>query len=205
MSVVTVYDASGLENWAKAADLALQGADFTPALRQCSVAIRGDALQNFQNSSSPDGQSWPPLKHPRPSSQGADKPLLDRGILAGSITGRGQNNFEELTPHSLAVGSNLEYARLQQEGGVVTPKNVKWLTIPVTRKARRTPARKFPGLFKLKGKQVLATKKGKGFEAQFILVGSVKIPARAFLGFGPRLAQKIDDILGDFVERFQSK
>lgn len=206
MATATVYGIAGLQNFAKAQDLALQGVDFSPALRQCSVAIRGDALENFQSSSSPDGTAWPALSALTVATrrQGSSKPLLDRGILAASVTARGTNNYESLTPHSLEVGSNLIYARLQQEGGTITPKTGAALAVPLNPGARRIGSpRGATGLFR--AGHSLATMKGKRLVPMFALLSSVTIPAREFLGFGQRLQSKIDNILGDFVERYQSR
>src|SRR5271166_5008862 len=123
MSIATVYDVTGLSNWAKAQDMALAGVDFTPVLRQCGVAIRADSLLNFQHSSGPDGQAWPALSPLTIATrrQGSSKPLLDRGILQASVTAKGGENVEELTPTSLVIGSNLIQARTQQEGATIVP------------------------------------------------------------------------------------
>lgn len=216
--VATFYSLQQVEQWAKAQDMVLQGVDFTPALKQCAVAIRGDTLQNFETASGPDGTAWPALEHVSTLSrrQGSSKPLMDRGLLAASATGRGPNAFEQITPKSLEVGSNLIQASLMQEGGEIKPKKAKALAIPVTPKARRvgSPRQwKDPTLFRPHGTNVLATAKQKGgkkkgyteIEVQYILLAAVRIPPRPFLGFGPRLSQKMDDILGDFVMRFESR
>ena len=65
------------------------------------------------------------------------------------------------------------------------------------------------GLFRPRGTNVLALakvgKKSTTITPMFALLASVTIPPRPFIGFGQRLAGKIDNIIGDFVERYQSK
>lgn len=210
----TVYGLSGLQNWAKAQDLALNGADFTPVLRQCEVAIRADVLLNFQGAKSPDGVPWPPLARPRPD--GSSRPLLDRGLLQASVTARGKNSVSEINGSRLTMGSNLIYARTQQEGATIVPKNAGALTIPLTRQAKRKPAREWSNLFHVRGTNMLATAKpGKKFTSytfqftsytfQFALVQRVVIPPRPFLGFGDRLINTLDVIVGNWVEKWESK
>ena len=60
----------------------------------------------------------------------SSKPLLDRGILRGSISYKIENG-------KLIVGTNLIYAPIQHYGGVIKPKKAKTLTLPTTRKVRR--------------------------------------------------------------------
>ena len=60
----------------------------------------------------------------------SSKPLLDRGVLRGSITYKIENN-------KLIVGTKLIYAPIQHYGGVIKPKRAKTLTLPTTRKVRR--------------------------------------------------------------------
>lgn len=113
-------------------------------IKRARLACLADVRENFDKSHGPDGQAWKPLAFPRPNSKGSDKPLLNNGILRASVTGTGQGHVEEITDHSLTIGTNLPYARLQQEGGTITPKSGKALALPLTKEATRYKPRDFP-------------------------------------------------------------
>lgn len=66
-------------------------------------------------------------------------------------------------------------------GGPIRPKNGAWLTIPTSLAGDRA-AREIPGLFKPRGKKVLVTSNGSGFNVYFYLRKEVNIPKRPFLG-----------------------
>jgi phage gpG-like protein len=178
--------------------------DFTEPLKVCKQLIVSDVKRNFYEGHSPDGEPWLPLRRPRPNSKGGDKPLLNTAILEGSVTGRGPGHVERLTPTSLEVGTNHEAAALHQHGGTVRPRNAKALALPLTKEAARAGrARDFPGgLFVLKSKGAhafLAERRGKGkrekLTLHFILLASVTVPARPFLGIGERLRGRCEDVL----------
>lgn len=111
-----------------------------------SLLIKNDAKVNFDRSVTPDGRPWAPLRFPRARGGGAgSKPLRDRGLLMASMQGRGPNAVERISGATLEQGTNLEYANLHQYGGVIVPTGGrKFLAIPRTPEAARTPARKFP-------------------------------------------------------------
>lgn len=73
-------------------------------------------------------------------------------------------------------------ANVHEFGITIYPKNVKYLTVPVSPKAKGKRAADFPNIFRPKGKKVLAIPKGdNGYEVLFALKDSVKIPERSFL------------------------
>lgn len=115
-------------------------------MKRLSILIRDDAKLNFDQSATPDGQPWLPLKFPRARGGGAgSKPLRDRGILMASMQGRGPSAVTKISGATLEQGTNVEYASLHQHGGVIVPTGGrKFLAIPRTPEAARTPARKFP-------------------------------------------------------------
>jgi phage gpG-like protein len=128
--------------------------------------------------------------------KGGGQALRDRGELMQSIA-----------PHSgdlwADASTNLRYARIQQEGGTITPKNARALFVPAGAKTR-TLMRRYGastpraligamkadnyGFFSTK-RVFFAYKKGGGGKtgkdgkefALFIISHSVKIPARPFL------------------------
>lgn len=208
-----------LDTWAKAQSMALDGADFGPVLLDCADAIRADALKNFQTHAAPDATAWPALSalSIRTRRKGSAEPLQDRGLLMASVTTRGgQGSFQQITTRSLEIGSNLIYAIVHQEGRTIKPVKGRALAIPYTRQARKfgQPSNwEGAALFRPRGTNILATatQKGRGrgahtqVETQFILMAAVKIPKREFMGYGPRLEEKINDILGEFVTQYESK
>lgn len=184
-------------------------------LRSCKQEIVADTKENFAAGRGPDGQAWPALAHSRPGSKSADKPLRDKGLLMASVlSANAQGHVEELTDDYFLMGTNLDYARIHQEGGTITPKNAKALSIPLTREAERAGgARNFPrDLFVWKGESgraflAEAEQKGRGKKSftqllfHYILLDSVRIPARPFLGFGQRLVAKLTEIFVDYWGR----
>lgn len=188
----------------------LSGVSFQRPLKVCRQLIVSDVKQNFAGAHTPDGQPWRPLGRPR--IRGGDKPLRDRGLLMASITGRGTGHIETLTDRALEVGTNLEHARIHQEGGTIRPTHAKALTIPLTKEASYfSSPRLQPDLFVFRsdtGKAFLAeakkTGKGKRQKTKLILhwllVKQAIIPARPFLGFGAKLVEQISDVFRDFLD-----
>ena len=215
-----------LGQWAGRTEAELASINYRPALKKCRVLIVADIKENFQGSHTPDGIPWKPLAHPRPNSKGSDKPLLDKGLLRASVTASGgKGHYETITRREMTFGTNLEYARVQQEGGTIRPRNAKNLAIPLTKEAVKAGSpRNWAEGFVKKGKNMAQRnmltliarpgknpllveilsgkgKKGARWIAHYVLVKSVTIPARAFLGFGDKLIQGVSEILADFTQR----
>lgn len=190
-----------LERWCQQTGAKLAGASLQVPLKQCAVAIKADIAQNFAEGHGPDGTAWPPLAHPRINTAGSDRPLRDTGILAASISGSGAGHIEHLSETELTIGTNLDYAALQQFGGTIVPKEAKMLAIPLTKEAKRAGrARRFPG------KLHAVVKGGKGVllddddEAQYALtVGPITVPARPFAGFSERVTRIIGKIFAEYL------
>ena len=190
-------------------------ASYRQPLQSCRQVIVSDVKENFAAGHGPDGTPWKPLAHPRASSRGADQPLKDTGLLAASVmSANSPHHVEELTDDYFLMGTNLDRARLHQEGGTITPKNAKALSIPLTKEAARAGgARNFPrDLFVWQGDGgqaflAEAQQKGRGKKGftqilfQYILLDSVTIPARPFLGFGQRLVGKLVEVFKDYWGR----
>lgn len=80
--------------------------------------------------------------------------------------------------------SDLVYAAIQDRGGRITPRTRKSLAIPMTSKAAIRWPRDWPKdeLFRPRGKDYLASKKGKkGIEVQYLLRKSVRIKPKDYL------------------------
>lgn len=81
---------------------------------------------------------------------------------------------------TVTVGTDLEYAAIQEFGGTIRPRRAKALAIPLTDRARAVPPRQFPGLHVQgrAGRGVLADASG---VPQYALRQSVTIPAHPYL------------------------
>lgn len=116
-----------LTNYATALSAAVQApVDYGPLLRKVAVLLRSEVLGCFDQSRSPDGVPWAPLKlstirRRRKGGKGA-KPLRDTGILMLSATASGaKGHVEQVTATSLVYGSNLDRAGWHQGGTKTIP------------------------------------------------------------------------------------
>ncbi|KIL72717.1 hypothetical protein SD77_3452 [Bacillus badius] len=97
--------------------------------------------------------------------------------------------FADLNSYAVEVGifaaDDSFYAMLanvHEFGITITPKNGRYLTIPVSPESHGKRAGDFPNLFRPHGTNVLAVPKGRNdFEVLFVLVESVTIPERSFV------------------------
>jgi HK97 gp10 family phage protein len=82
----------------------------------------------------------------------------------------------------VAIGTDLEYAAIQEFGGTITPKNSRYLAIPLTDSAEQYGSpRSYPGSLKPRmrgGHGVLVDESG---TAVYALVKRVTIPAHPYL------------------------
>ena len=78
-----------------------------PVLEEIGEALVSSTVERFSSSTAPDGTPWEPSQ--RAEREGG-KTLVDSGRLRSSI------GYEASSAH-VAVGSNVEYARIHQLGG----------------------------------------------------------------------------------------
>lgn len=103
------------------------------------------------------------------------------------------------------IGTDLEYAAIQELGGVITPKEAKYLAIPLTDAARQFVSPRNFGGGELSfrptsgGGGLLVDKNG---EAHYRLVKAVTIPAKPFLR--PALEQNITAAFDDMAATLKS-
>ena len=125
--------------------------------------------------------------------------LFDSGRLYRSIT-------YKISGDKIIVGTNVKYAKIQQEGGVIKPKNKKWLTIPLTPAAKAKRAPDFSDTF-----AQFYTEDGKAYGiifqkaepepiALYKLVKRVNIPARPFLFLDDTDKEKIAGAALDWLK-----
>lgn len=212
--VAQVIDLRDLPEWIEKEGQRLESLDFSPVMPDIALSMAAHAKRCIDEGRTPDGQQYQPLKLPR--LQGGDKPLYASGILEASLSPGGEGNIIRTSALMAEAGTNVDYAAIHQFGGDIKPTGGKMLAIPLTTEARRHNPRKtsatsqpFPRLlFALKskaGNPILAEKeqtaKGKWrIIPTYLLVPSVRIPARPFLGFGERLMTTIGRIFKAFLD-----
>lgn len=159
------------------------------------IAVRG-VRRGIEQSIDVDGRPFAPLKHPRPT--GGSKPLNASGAL-------GQSTQATVTDGELVISATGPGATILLNGGTITPTKAKNLAIPLTAAALQAGSpRNYPGqLFYLRGKSgkgVLAEKSGNHgqVKAQYVLVKSVTIPERKYLGLS-------DQSLGEIIDVYEEK
>lgn len=179
------------------ATLKAMPAAMVTAMESGRIAAKAGVLEHFEDGKAPDGTPWPDLSMPRPGSAGSDSPLRDTDRLMGSIDTRSEDN-------AITVLTNRIGAGVQNYGATIVPVNVKFLTIPMTLKARRSGgARKFDGILH----PVIAKDRQSGVlideddVVQYFLTKKSVIPQREFLGFSAETQSIILEILADHYFR----
>ena len=107
-------------------------------LDEVAFYMENEMRKRFDTETDYQGNKWAKLKYRN------GKPLSDTGALKGSL------GVAEISGHTVSVFSNLKYARLQDQGGTIVPKNKKVLAFPINGKMFFlkkivVPARKFSG------------------------------------------------------------
>jgi len=135
---------------------------------------------------------WAPLSPLTIERKGHSKKLQDKGELVNAIKVTKVGRFAYFvglrkdTKNRFGVSLDM-IGKIQEFGKIIKPKTGRMLAIPLTKEATRLQhvfgsVRKIPGLFKLKGKKILAMKGGKGgLKFMFVLMNKVKIKSRSFV------------------------
>jgi phage gpG-like protein len=137
------------------------GADTRPMMQAIGAALVQTTLDRFRTMKGPEGTAWRDvIEDYRNLHPG--RPILggEGGKLASSI------NYQA-TPHSVRVGSNRVYAAAQQFGAVIRPVNA-------------------PALAFFLGRIKLGKRGGRSVEKYLVFAKKVTLPARPYLGFGPK-------------------
>ncbi len=179
---------------------ALEHMRHKPTLRDMLADIRADIQKNFDQEKSPDGIPWIPAK-PSAAKDVEGKLLRDKGLLLTSLVSpTSDHGHHEVTDNSLLLTTNVPHAKLHQKGGVIKPKKAKALAIPWSWQARAAGSpRNMSNLRMIWEKGMprgwLVTR-GEGEDVKtnlhFLLVTSVEIPAREFIGIGKRLYNQFE-------------
>ncbi len=154
--------------------------DLSKPLAVILLLAKSSIKENFAGSHAPDGTPWLPLKQARQGKRhkgSSPLPLRDTGLLMAS-TGGGPHHVEHVTDREMSVGSNLEYAAIQNYGG----------TVHVSERTRSKP-------------WVFTNQHGQTIFTRHIKAHSVTIPARQFIGWSPQLIEDVSDVLGEALEK----
>jgi phage virion morphogenesis protein len=110
--------------------------DFTPVMAAIADKMRSNAVLNFEAESGPDSVRWKPSQR---AIEDGGLTLTDSGQLRQSITAASDAT-------SAIAGTNLIYARIHQEGGVIAARPGSALRTPAgPRRSVTMPARPFLG------------------------------------------------------------
>lgn len=154
--------------------------DLTKPMKVILLLAKSSIKENFAGSHAPDGTPWLPLKRPRQGKRHRNStplPLRDTGLLMASVTSAGPHHVERTDERSMQVGTNLEYAAIHNFGGTI-------------HKPERARAK--PWVFTNGQGQTIFTRKIKEHD--------VTIPARQFIGWGPKLIEQTADVLSEALE-----
>ncbi len=158
-----------------------------PVMEKISIDMKSQTKLNFRKQQTPEGAGW------KKSNSG--QTLRKTSALMHSIASGYGENFA-------MVGTNKIYARIHQEGGIIKPKNGRYLTIPLSAGARGKSAKEFDGLFSLRLDTGLYLVKNKGkneIEFMYQLVKSVTIPKRPYMGVNKKMLDRYKKWLGEFT------
>ncbi len=163
------------------------------------IAARMDTntRMRFRTGTDPEGAPWRKPKWRK------GQPLRDTGVLLKSIHSKSSSAFA-------AVGTNNEYAKIHQFGGVIKPKTAKALAIPWSPEAKGVGyASRFPRKLALvwpKGSKSgwLVESGGsrrKHTKLPYRLRHQVTIPARPVLGISQDDRTDVAEVIQGFVKR----
>jgi len=198
-----ILDLQGLERWAHEASRSISNPDFRKPLEITKRLLANDFKKNFSEQHDPDGTPWPAI-HARPD--GTTHALWDKGALVRS-TGAGEHHIETMGRDELIIGTNMEYASIHQYGGTINAQPGRALSVPLSVEAKRAGgASHFPRPLTLirrsGGPPLLVETNGRRGITTFhyVLLRSVTIPQRAFIGIGQKLADTIAETFANFIE-----
>lgn len=170
-----------------AAHTDMQRLTFTRSLKESQVYLLSQYKRCFDESRSPDGKPWAPLKRPRNRKRDrkakggtGQKPLRDKGLLmAAASASAATGAIRELGRFHLEQGTNLDYAAAQNFGTTIR--------VPERRRAKAwvfADAANSAAIFTRRIKAHL-----------------VRIPARPFIGITQAMVDKIELFVGEDVMR----
>ena len=138
-----LYKDDELRKRTRALQRSLSRENFGGLLDEIGETVKTQTMRRFENETAPDGSRWP--QSLRAKLEGGQT-LTDTGRLRDSIT-----YAVAMDKGSVEVGTNVVYAAIHQEGGVITAKTSKGLRFRVggswsTKRQVEIPARPYIGL-----------------------------------------------------------
>lgn len=128
-----------------------------------------------------------------PSRKGGGTTLVKSTKLVNSIKHR-------VVGEQVTIGTNVNYAKIHHEGGIIRPRNAKYLAIPLTKEAAVKRPREFTDTFIQKG--VIFRKLGDGsFEALYALKRQVEIPARPYMFIENKTRESMRQLVIDYIAK----
>lgn len=127
-----------------------------------------------------------------PKSKESGTTLVKSGKLVNSITYQVDNNI-------VRIGTNLKYARIHHEGGIIRPVQAQYLAIPLTKIAAVKKPRDFDNTYIANGVIFQKSADGKSI-ALYALKKQVNIPARPYLLIPPGSYKALENLLYSYLE-----
>lgn len=150
--------------------LARKAQNVSAGLKNVGTALVQVTHDRFDSMTDPHGKAWQKLAPLTKELGGKDGSKLRRsGRLKSSVTFAVSGNV-------LRLGPNTIYAGVQQFGATIKPKKGRFLAIPVPKKKRNAL--------------------GAG---GFILLKKVTVPARPYIGFGPKDEKAAREVIEDYL------
>ncbi len=128
-----------------------------------------------------------------PSRKGGGTTLVKSAKLVNSIKHR-------VVGEQVTIGTNVNYAKIHHEGGIIRPRNAKYLAIPLTKEAAVKRPREFTDTFIQKG--VIFRKLGDGsIEALYALKRQVEMPSRPYMFIDNQTQESIRQLVIDYIAK----
>ncbi|WFE92302.1 phage virion morphogenesis protein [Roseibium porphyridii] len=162
------------------------GGDSSAMMRDVAAAMLFSVQRRFEQEIAPDGSKWP-AHAPSTAKARANRKTRGNAPVTPKLLRQTNRLFKSITGESsaseAAVGTNLDYAAIHQQGGTI-------MQYPQSRKVR---------FRKVGGQTRFAKKAHKRAVEKPVTFGqrTIVIPARAYLGFSQADRETIQRIAGD--------
>lgn len=149
-------------------------------------------FERFSTKKTPDGAAWPANK-PLTLMLAKGGSMMNRsGALKGSITASGGGLRYVIEPHMI-------YAAIHQFGGTITPKNGRFLRIPIGKGTRMSKEQ--AGKLGVEATRGRKGQDGKSKSDAAIFLSKVTIPKREYLGVGAKDREMIERTVREWFAR----
>ena len=128
-----------------------------------------------------------------PSRKGGGTTLVKSAKLVNSIKRR-------VVGEQVTIGTNVNYAKIHHEGGIIRPRNAKYLAIPLTKKAAVKRPRDYQNTFIQKGVIFRKLRDG-SIEALYALKRQVEMPARPYMFIDNQTQESIRQLVIDYIAK----